>query len=117
VLPHREPLQRDRDWLLCVDDEVQVTQTVDLQRAELVIYPGCHVAGTSFRILARPSQLRAEDLFPIVHLHHRARRGLKIKFDETCDDPPEIHREVVHLSGRDVEADGQLRRVGTDDVL
>ena len=97
----------DIAWL-CMDDEVEVAQAVDLQSGELVIRPGCEVAGTRLRILPQPGQFGAEHLLPIVHVHDGACRGLEIKFDETCDDPSEVHREVVHLSCGNVKVGGQL---------
>ena len=51
-----------------------------------------------------------------MHLYDSARRGVKIKFNETCDDPSEVDGEVVHLSSRNIEAGRQFGSLRTDDT-
>ena len=91
---------------------MEVAQAVDLQRGELVTGPRCDVAGTRLRVLSGPGQFGAEYLLPVVHFDYGARRGLKVKFDETCDDSPEVHREVVHLARAQHQSWRAARRRG-----
>jgi hypothetical protein len=117
VFAHLKPLERDRYRLICIDNEVQVTQTVQLQATEAVVLSGCHIASACLRIFALPRQLRPKHLLAIVHLDDCACRCFEVKLDETSHNPSKINGEVVGLSRSDLKCDRQFRALGTDGIL